>query len=35
MNNASMLHDSQCDEPEEVDEAELDVNRFDLDGPAK
>ena len=27
----SMLHDSQ----QEVDEAELDVNRFDLDGPAK
>jgi hypothetical protein len=27
-----MLHDSQVDE---VDEAELDVNRFDMEGPAK
>ena len=32
MNNQSMLHESQG---EEVDEAELDVNRFDMEGPAK
>ena len=32
MNNQSMLHDSQV---EEINEAELDVNRFDMEGPAK
>ena len=32
MNNQSMLHLSQ---PDDVDEAELDVNRFDLEGPTK
>lgn len=34
MNNSSMLHESQG-EHDEVDEADLDVNRFDLEGPAK
>ena len=34
INNSSMLHMSQ-NEPEDVDEAELDVNRFDMEGPAK
>ena len=33
MNNQSMLHMSQGED--DVDEAELDVNRFDLEGPAK
>lgn len=32
LNDASMLHDSQQDE---VNEEELDVNRFDMEGPAK
>ena len=32
LNDTSMLHDSQNDE---VNEEELDVNRFDMDGPAK
>jgi len=31
--NQSMLHASQGDD--DVNEAELDVNRFDLDGPSK
>ena len=32
LNNMNMHHDSQG---EDVDEEELDVNRFDLEGPAK
>ena len=31
----SMLHESQDAEGADVDEAELDVNRFDMEGPTK